>query len=201
MKFKTNKFMRKLILFFLIITLIFASYLLFYYNSKKKSALEIEKKFIVKLIDIPLDLANSKNANKYIITQSYISFSPEIRLRKVISDNNNRFYITIKIPVDKFGMIREEYEYAISESKYNFLLKFKEGNTIEKTRYQFMYNKKMFAVDKFNGFLNGLVVAEVEFDSEDETKSFIPPKWLGKDITSNKKYKNGNLSKYGIPTK
>ena len=47
--------------------------------------------------------------------------------------------------------------------------------------------------------LSGLIVAEIEFDSVEKAEGFQPPKWFGKDITSDKRYKNAHLSQDGMP--
>lgn len=69
-----------------------------------------------------------------------------------------------------------------------------------KTRYQFEENGTRIFVDVYSGNLEGLVVAEVEFASVAEAEAFVPPSWFGQDITSDKRYKNANLAKDGMPS-
>ncbi len=86
--------------------------------------MEIERKFLIEAKNIPYDL---KTLDTYEITQSYISFSPEIRLRNV---DNTMFFLTIKASVDFRGMVRDERNFWITEGEYYTLYKKVEGNTI-----------------------------------------------------------------------
>lgn len=155
---------------------------------------EIERKFLLDPTKIPYDL---NLLDKYEITQSYINFSPEIRIRNV---DDSMFYMTVKANVDPNGLIREERNFWITKEEYNNLYKKKEGNTIYKTRYQGLdENGKIFAIDIFKGDLEGLAYYEMEFRTEADAKNYIPPDWVGKEVTSDKRYKNGSLAQYGIP--
>ncbi len=57
----------------------------------------------------------------------------------------------------------------------------------------------MIEIDIYKGKLEGLVSAEIEFDNEIEADSFEFPEWFGKELTSDIRYKNINLAKFGIP--
>lgn len=156
--------------------------------------MEIERKFLIDPEKIPYDL---NLLDKYEITQSYINFSPEIRIRKV---DDSRFYMTVKANVDPDGLIREERNFWITEEEYNNLYKKKEGNTIYKTRYQGIdEHRRIFAIDIFKGDLEGLAYYEMEFRTEELARSYTPPDWVGKEVTSDKRYKNGSLAQFGIP--
>lgn len=158
------------------------------------SSLEIERKFLIDKSKIPYDL---KTLDKYELEQAYINFSPEIRIRKV---DDWMFFLTVKAYVDDMAMTREEREFWITEQEYNTLMKKTEGNIIYKTRYQGLdENRVMFAIDIFKGDLAGLAYYEVEFPNEEEANKFTPPAWVGKDVTNDKKYKNGYLAQFGIP--
>jgi CYTH domain-containing protein len=155
--------------------------------------MEIERKFLLDPQKIPYDL---NTLDKYEITQSYISFSPEIRLRKV----DSMFYLTVKAAVDYKGLIREERNFWINGDEYNTLVKKVEGNTIYKTRYQGPDERgEIFAIDIFKGDLEGLAYFEMEFKNEELANSYTPPSWVGKEVTSDKRYKNGSLAQFGIP--
>ncbi|WP_051411154.1 dockerin type I domain-containing protein [Acetivibrio clariflavus] len=155
---------------------------------------EIERKFLIDPNKIPYDL---DVLDKYEITQSYISFSPEIRLRNV---DGTRFYLTVKANVDSNGLIREERNFWMTEEEYNNLFKKIEGNVIYKARYQGLdEHRRIFAIDIFKGDLEGLAYYEMEFPNEELANSYIPPSWVGKEVTSDKRYKNGSLAQFGIP--
>ncbi|MDP4182400.1 MAG: dockerin type I domain-containing protein [Bacillota bacterium] len=158
------------------------------------SSLEIERKFLVDKSKIPFDLST---LDKYELTQAYISFSPEIRIRCA---DDWMYFLTVKAYVTDDLMTREEREFYITEQEYNTLMKKTEGNIIYKTRYQGLEKSGiMFAIDIFKGNLAGLAYYEVEFPSIEAANKYTPPDWVGKDVTNDKKYKNGSLAQYGIP--
>jgi CYTH domain-containing protein len=160
----------------------------------EKTGLEIERKFLLDVNKIPYDL---KTLDKYELTQAYISFSPEIRIRNA---DDWMYFLTVKAYVDQSGMVREEREFWITEQEYNTLMKKIEGNIIYKTRYQGLdENGVMFAIDIFKGDLAGLAYYEVEFPSVEEANKYTPPDWVGLDVTNDKRYKNGSLAQFGRP--
>ena len=73
------------------------------------------------------------------------------------------------------------------------------GKRIEKTRYEINYMNSIIELDIYIGNLETLITAEVEFTSEEESKKFEPPDWLGEEITLDNRYKNKNLALKGIP--
>lgn len=169
----------------------------------KKEALanahiETEGKYLVDIENLPLEKMN--NGDKFELIQTYINWEPETRVRKVGYGGGYYLYFhTIKKPLDDVGLSRQEIETLITEDEYNNFLKNQVGETIYKTRYQFYEGNEYVAVDVFSGDLEGLVFAEVEFDSVEKAKSFQPPSWFGKDVTDDKRYKNANLARNGLP--
>lgn len=156
---------------------------------------ETERKFLLDLTNLPADMASRSKI--YDIVQTYISISPEIRVRQI---NGSYYYFTLKIPKDEIGLSREEIELRINKQEYEDLLKKQAGDTIHKTRYQFYEGDVYIFVDVYSGPLEGLAVAEVEFKSVEISQAFTPPSWFGKDVTSDKRYKNANLAKDGMPS-
>ena len=156
---------------------------------------EIQCKWIVDINKIDMDLNQLPST---MIEQTYINFSPEIRVRKL---NNGEWYTcTVKYNMKSNGLIRDEYESEISEQEYYTLLNKKEGNTIYKTRYEFTYNGYVATIDIFHGELSGLAYLEVEFLNKDEAKAYQAPDWAIKEVTDDPLYKNGSLAQYGIPS-
>lgn len=155
---------------------------------------EIEKKWLISPKDIPYNLSN---AEIFEIEQTYISFSPEIRVRKI--NEGQEYTFAVKTNLTSDGMIRDELEDSITEDEYNNLLKKKEGNTIHKTRYQFLDGNYLVAIDIFSGELKGLAYMEIEFNNKEEANNFQTPFWVIKDVTNDIRYKNGYLARYGIP--
>ena len=139
--------------------------------------MEIERKFLVREMPDLNGVAHSE------IKQGYFSINPEKRVRKM----DNLYFVTEKGEGD---MVREEREYEIDEKSAILLFQSSKTYIIEKTRYYLPFESHTIELDIYKGRHEGLVVAEVEFESEGEALSFTPPHWFGEDITKDKSYKN-----------
>ena len=64
-----------------------------------------------------------------------------------------------------------------------------------------MQNNLTIELDVFEGALAPLILAEVEFDSEEAANAFCPPDWFGEDVTFSGAYHNSSLSRQGLPKK
>ena len=156
---------------------------------------EIEKKWLISADEIPYDL---NNAEKIKIEQTYICFSPEIRVRKL--NDGQQYTFTMKRNMTEDGLTRDEFEIEITEEEYNNLVVKKVGNTIYKTRYQLLGNEgEIMAFDIFSGDLEGLAYLEVEFSNQEKAESYKEPEWIIKNVTADLRYKNASLAQYGIP--
>ena len=124
------------------------------------------------------------------IAQGYIARSEELTLR--VRTRDDKGYLTIKGRSDEAGMRRDEWEYEIPVEEARELLRFSRG-TIDKTRYLVPVGRHTFEVDCFYGENEGLVMAEVELKSEDE--SFERHAWLGREVTGDRRYYNSQLLK------
>lgn len=185
-----------IIIFEIIIIIILSVALILKYNenSMLEYSEEIEKKWLIKVSDIPYDL---NEADKYEIAQTYLNFSPEIRIRNI---NNVEYVLTTKCDTAIKGLVREEHEYLITEEEYEKLLTKKEGNTIYKTRYRFINEDGIeMEIDIFSGELEGLAYLEIEFIDIESAEKYQAPGWVIKDVTTDLSYKNGYLARYGIP--
>ena len=58
----------------------------------------------------------------------------------------------------------------------------------------------MLELDVYHGRLEGLLTAEVEFDAVAAASAFVPPDWLGRDVTDDPRYKNKKLATDGLPS-
>lgn len=146
-------------------------------------ALEIERKFLV--VGEFRDQAYSHSR----IRQGYISSGNGKTVRVRIRDD--RGYLTIKGPSDQAGLARYEFETEISLSDAEDLMKLCEPGIIDKTRYLVRSGSHVFEVDEFYGDNEGLVMAEVELHSEDET--FQKPAFIGPEVTGDRRYYNAHL--------
>jgi len=152
-------------------------------------AKEIERKFLVKSCNF------ATLAPGVPIKQGYISSSPTHSVR--VRSYGDRGFITIKGPTR--GATRDEFEYEIPlADAQEILVRLCEHPAIEKTRYRIAVGKHIFEVDRFAGANQGLVVAEVELDSEDEVVQL--PDWIGSEVTGDARYYNSNLSRRPFST-
>ena len=148
-------------------------------------AQEIEKKFLVK--------GDFKKFSKKEtrITQGYLSSVPERTVRVRIKGEKG--FITIKGIGNASGASRFEWEKEIPVTEVEQLLEICEPGVIDKTRFLVDSGNHTFEVDEFYGENEGLIIAEVELSSENE--SFIKPEWLGDEVTGDSKYYNSMLMK------
>ena len=148
-------------------------------------AQEIERKFLV--------TGEFKNlATKSIrITQAYLSSVSERTVR--IRIKGDKGFITIKGIGSDSGASRFEWEKEITVAEAEELLKICESGLIDKTRYLVPVGNHTFEVDEFYGDNEGLVVAEIELESENE--AFEKPAFLGREVTGDVKYYNSMLIK------
>lgn len=147
--------------------------------------MEIERKFLVKSLPENLDQYPQKE-----IEQGYLCTNPVIRIRR----SNDQYILTYK---GKGLMIREEHEHPLNKDAFEHLKSKIDGILIHKTRYLIPYNDKFtIELDIFHDKLAPLILAEVEFDSEEEANAFLPPDWFGEDVTHSSRYHNSYLSKH-----
>lgn len=150
-------------------------------------AQEIERKFLVKDLSFK-EVAYSSSR----IAQGYICSSRGRTVRVRI--RNEKGYLTIKGPAGENGLSRYEWEKELPLDEAQELMKLCEPGLIDKTRYLVQSGKHVFEVDEFYGDNEGLVVAEVELASEDET--FEKPDFIGEEVTGIAKYYNSFLMKF-----
>ena len=151
--------------------------------------MEIEKKFKVKQLPDNLDGYEQKH-----IEQGYLCVNPIVRIRK----SNDRYILTYKSLAagsdDKNTDVRinNEIEVFLTKEGYEHLKEKVDDNLIIKTRYIIPLTGEL---DVFGGVLEGLYFIEVEFESEDDAKNFLPPDWFGENVSDDKRYANSYLSK------
>ena len=100
---------------------------------------------------------------------------------------------SINIKSKKSERVNYEFEYVIPLDEARSLIQMSPYPIIEKTRYVVEYEGKAWEVDKFHTDNEGLTVAEIELDEENEL--FKKPLWLGKEVTADYRYLNSNLAK------
>ncbi len=153
--------------------------------------IEIERKFLV-----TSDSFKKESYSKKRIIQGYLNSNPQRTVRVRIKED--KAYLTIKGLSNDSGMTRFEWEKEIPVEEAQILLQLCEKGVIDKTRFDIKVGPHTFEVDEFHGDNEGLVMAEIELESESEL--FEKPEWLGKEVTNNERYYNSFLSKSPFKT-
>ena len=146
--------------------------------------MEIERKYLVKELPKHLEQYPVK-----VISQGYLNTDPVVRVRR----SNDKYTLTYK---GKGLMVREEYNLPLNKEAFDHLETKIDGILIQKRRYLIPLDEKYtIELDIFEGELAPLQLAEVEFETEEEANSFVPPEWFGEDVTFSTAYHNSTLSK------
>lgn len=152
--------------------------------------MEIERKFL--LNELPSNLSDYPYHD---IEQAYLCFEPVIRIRR----QDNDYILTYK---GKGKMVREEYNLALNKEAYYHLLKKADGNIITKRRYLIPFSDTgcfsrplTIELDIFAGKFEGVHIAEIEFDSEEDARSFKMPEWFKEDVTFDSKFHNAHMAR------
>ena len=148
--------------------------------------LEIERKFLVN----HAKWAATKKPKREFYRQGYILTDPNKTIRVRATDT--KCFLTIKGKTE--GATRAEFEYEIPKEEAIQLLDMFAVSDLTKYRYKVFFAEKLWEVDVFLGENEGLIVAEMELASEDET--FDLPEWAAEEVTGVNKYYNSNLSTF-----
>ena len=143
---------------------------------------EIERKYLVK--QVPENLASYPF---HEIEQGYLCTEPVVRIRR----QDEEYYLTYK---SKGLVIREEYNLPLTEDAYFHLREKIDGRLISKRRYLIPLDPYTIELDVFHSPKDDLILAEVEFPSEEDALTFTPPDWFGEDVTNSSLYHNSRLS-------
>jgi adenylate cyclase len=149
--------------------------------------MEVERKFLVD------QLPDLDGAEADEIEQGYLATGSdgEVRVRR----KGEKLVLTAK---RGSGLSREEAEVDLDRVRFDQLWPLTEGRRLHKRRHVVPHGDLKIEVDVYEGDLDGLVVAEIEFASEEEAKAFDPPSWLGEDVTGDERYLNETLATEGL---
>lgn len=178
---------------------------------------EIERKWRVRRLPEDYHRYPSK-----LLEQAYLCQNPTLRIRKEssifggeeegsisgekegssISDKNEQVGLSEERTQEEYifcykgkgRLSREEYNLPLTEEAYETLIGKTEGRVIRKFRYAIPHGAYTVELDIFQGELEGLCYAEVEFSSEEEALSFQPLDWFSEELTGEKGYSNAELS-------
>ena len=161
---------------------------LHHYNKEKIRLMEIERKFLVR--ELPGPLNQYENA---ALEQGYLCIGPVVRVRQ----EGEKYYLTYK---GSGQMVREEYNLPLKEKSYLHLIAKTDGYRIRKIRYRIPLPGPEGFIAELDVFTEPgrLVMAEVEFESQEQAEAFTPPPWFGEEVTFRREYHNSYMSRYGI---
>jgi CYTH domain-containing protein len=150
--------------------------------------MEVERKFLV--AETP-DLAGTDSDE---IEQGYLAIGAdgEVRLRR----KGETLVLTAK---RGSGISRDEAEVELDRESFDRLWPLTESRRLHKRRHVIPHGELTIELDVYEGDLAGLVVAEVEFPSEDDAGRFEPPEWIGNEVTGDERYLNETLATRGPP--
>jgi adenylate cyclase len=160
----------------------------FYVGTEMKYR-EVERKF--QITRLPPSFSKYPHET---IHQGYLARTTsgtEIRVRK----KGKHHILTVK---QGTGLKRTEIEIKLTQKEFEILWPMTKGRRVEKVRYRVPYEGVVIEADVYQGKLRGLLTAEVEFHSSNQRHSFQPPDWFGRDLTSNSRYSNWHLARFGI---
>ena len=145
--------------------------------------MEIERKYLVDKLPAHMEQYPCR-----IISQGYLNTYPVVRIRR----DNDKYELTYK---SKGFMERQEYNLPLTREAYEHLLTKIDGYMIRKKRYMIPLKCGLTAeLDVFEEQLAPLLLVEVEFQSEEDALSFVPPSWFGEDVTFSGEYHNSRLA-------
>ena len=151
--------------------------------------MEIERKFLV--VD---DAWRAEVFDGLVCEQGYITSGTNdvtIRVRRM----GGKGYLTLKGPTE--GVSRSELEYEIPADEADFMLKtFCGDRIVSKTRYVLKQGTLCWEIDEFYGANAGLIMAEIELESEAQT--FGKPQWLGEEVSHDSRYFNACLALHPV---
>jgi CYTH domain-containing protein len=149
---------------------------------------EIERKFLV------TGAGWRKAAGEGVLCcQGYLASAagdgPTVRIRLM----GQKAFLTIKGPTR--GISRPEMEYEVPVPDAEYMLENLCGDRmISKVRYTLDYNGLRWEIDEFHGRNQGLILAEIELECENQP--FEKPEWLGEEVSMDHRYSNSSLARH-----
>lgn len=150
---------------------------------------EIERKFVVRDVPGAGVLGPGKR-----LRQGYLAEDGEVQVRLRITGDSS--VLTVKVGR---GLSRTEVEVTIGSESAAALWPHTEGRRVEKVRHRVEIGPHFADLDLYEGRLQGLCTAEVEFASEEEARAFQPPPWFARDVTAEAGWDNASLAREGPP--
>jgi adenylate cyclase len=166
--------------------------LLFTGSRVQRVAREIERKFV--LNERPDGLEEHEGE---AIKQGYLAIVEDVREVRLRRRGEDRL-LTVKLGS---GEERAEVEVELNAQQFDELWPLTEGLRLEKTRYKIPHDGLTIEVDVYGKAFDGMVVAEIEFESHEASQAFDAPSWLGREVTGDTGYANESLALHGAPSR
>jgi CYTH domain-containing protein/CHAD domain-containing protein len=147
------------------------------------ATVERERKF---LVDTLPELPDEGIA----LRQGYLAIDGSVSVR-VRDAGRDGCTLTIKAG---HGAVHTELEFELGADQFAAAWEQTGGRRIHKTRHRLTHGTHTVELDVFHDDLNGLIVAEVEFDSDESLAAFEPPEWFGPEVTGDVAYTNASLA-------
>ncbi len=160
-----------------------------------KIPIEHERRFVPVFTKLPFATTFLEHPMSLII-QGYIEDDQRTRVREEHTQERTIFTITMKTGS---GISRPENEIEIARKAFKLLWEKAKDCSLRKSRYFICHDGIHYQLNIFHGAHAGYVQIEVEFDSNKKAVAFVPPPWLGKEVTHDKAHGNYSLAKYGRP--
>jgi CYTH domain-containing protein len=163
---------------------------LFQGHSPKYERVERERRFLLERLPEGFDL----KADHAQITDNYIT-GTRLRLRKSRRVSTNEW--TLKL-TQKYTPAPPDFSRTLitsiylNEYEYETLSVF-EGNELRKNRYPFEHEGRKYSIDVFLGPLRGLILAETDFDTDEELEAFAPPRFAFLEVTRDEMFTGARL--------
>jgi adenylate cyclase len=158
------------------------------------SDLEIERKFLVRG-------AWPTASSVQSIRQLYINPGAPVSVR--LRDTDGVYSLTFK--KGRSAVVRTEFNLPVEAAQAQRMMQqLGNGNFVEKQRHLVPIGDVMWEIDVFSGQNQGLIVAEIELQSE--LQSFDRPEWLGQEVSRDPRFTNHALflnpfSRWGVTYK
>jgi len=146
--------------------------------------LEIERKFLVNTEKLTIESEGT------FLCQAYLSEDAARTVRIRIA--GEKAFLTIKGQTN--GISRKEYEYPVPVADAREMMQLAIYPPVEKTRYKILHEGMMWELDIFHGKNEGLILAEIELTSENQT--FTRPEWIACEVSGDPRYFNSYLAKF-----
>jgi adenylate cyclase len=148
---------------------------------------EIERKFL--LDELP---PRTSDIEPTEINQGYLAITDDIEVR--VRRRAGKHLLTVK---GGRGEVRTEITIPVSPDQFDSLWALTEGRRISKHRWVLPHESEPqleVEVDRFEEPQHGLLIAEVEFTSQEASRAFVPPDWFGREVTGDDRYRNAALA-------